>query len=265
MRQAFAIILALPLGLSGCAHAPLERNANRQAPTITDIQFNQVLTNIAMFIENPDTMPFSSPIGTGTTQVVQSGEVDPSLTWQAHKFTMEMLGLKAMQNLQENWTLAPVHEADRLDAMRCAYQQLVTGVTMTEACKNKVLKYTKRPIKGGWFECGRCRDIPRDACYVGHCHKTYVWVLAGDMDELSNFTMAILDIATAIPPSPPMKVVVTEEYKYDKDDKTLKKVIKTTTTEPAKAISGPGGAAPPEEPKQYKNLYNPLGGLINLR
>ena len=41
-------------------------------------------------------------------------------------------------------------------------------------------------------------DVPKDACFVAHEGKVYVWVTKEHCDDLSKFTMAILDIATAI-------------------------------------------------------------------
>ena len=40
--------------------------------------------------------------------------------------------------------------------------------------------------------------MPKDACFVAHDKKVYVWVTADHREELSKFTMAVLDIATAI-------------------------------------------------------------------
>lgn len=48
----------------------------------------------------------------------------------------------------------------------------------------------------GWFGVGKRRDVPKDACYVAHHCHTYVWVTSDHLDDLSRFTLAILDIAT---------------------------------------------------------------------
>jgi len=53
-------------------------------------------------------------------------------------------------------------------------------------------------IPTGWFGVGGRHDVPRDACFVAHDGKVYVWVTSDHRDDLSKFTMAILDIATAI-------------------------------------------------------------------
>lgn len=53
-------------------------------------------------------------------------------------------------------------------------------------------------IPTGWFGVGRWRDVPKDACMVAHEGKTYIWVTRDHREDLSKFTMTILDIATAI-------------------------------------------------------------------
>jgi len=51
-------------------------------------------------------------------------------------------------------------------------------------------------IQSGWFSVGSKCDVPKDACYVAHCGKTYAWVMPNQTKDLANFTLAILDIAT---------------------------------------------------------------------
>jgi len=53
-------------------------------------------------------------------------------------------------------------------------------------------------VSTGWFGVGRWHDVPKDACFVAHEGKTYVWVTKEHRDDLSKFTMVVLDIATAI-------------------------------------------------------------------
>jgi hypothetical protein len=55
-----------------------------------------------------------------------------------------------------------------------------------------------KTIPTGWFGVGSRRDVPKDACFVAHEGKVYIWVTTEHRDELSKFTMALLDIATAI-------------------------------------------------------------------
>ena len=57
-------------------------------------------------------------------------------------------------------------------------------------------------LRLGWFGVGGKKDVPRDACYAGHCCGTYVWVTRDHLDDLTKFTLAILDIYTVISVGP---------------------------------------------------------------
>jgi hypothetical protein len=53
-------------------------------------------------------------------------------------------------------------------------------------------------IQPGWFHVGRKRDVPKDACYVGKCGNTYVWVGLEGRDQLTELTLTVLKIAALI-------------------------------------------------------------------
>ena len=53
-------------------------------------------------------------------------------------------------------------------------------------------------IQPGWFHVGRKRDIPKDACYVGNCGGSYVWVGPEGRDQLTEFTLTVLKISSLI-------------------------------------------------------------------
>lgn len=53
-------------------------------------------------------------------------------------------------------------------------------------------------VPAGWFGVGRWHDVPKNARYVAHEGKTYVWVSPENVEEMSKFTMLILDIASAV-------------------------------------------------------------------
>jgi hypothetical protein len=53
-------------------------------------------------------------------------------------------------------------------------------------------------IQPGWFHVGRKRDVPKDACYVGNCGNSYVWVGPEGLDQLTEFTLTVLKITSLI-------------------------------------------------------------------
>jgi hypothetical protein len=55
-----------------------------------------------------------------------------------------------------------------------------------------------------WFGLGK---PPKNACYVGRCRDTCVWVTSDHLSDLTKFTLAILDIATFVGTTPSGNVV----------------------------------------------------------
>jgi hypothetical protein len=46
----------------------------------------------------------------------------------------------------------------------------------------------------GWFCVGCKKDVPKNACYVGHYCDHYVWVMRDNVEDLSHFTLIVLGI-----------------------------------------------------------------------
>jgi hypothetical protein len=61
----------------------------------------------------------------------------------------------------------------------------------------------------GWFCVGRKRDVPRDACHVAHCGEVYVWVPPSGLKALTDFTLTILDLGSALQSTTPQSNIVT--------------------------------------------------------
>src|SRR5262249_55542719 len=69
MRRGLPLLVLL-IGLGGCAtHAALQRDTGRATNTLTDLQFEQVLDNVARFHDNPDTVPSFAVATAGTVSV----------------------------------------------------------------------------------------------------------------------------------------------------------------------------------------------------
>jgi hypothetical protein len=49
-------------------------------------------------------------------------------------------------------------------------------------------------VPSGWFCVGGKKDVPPDACFVGHYCDRYVWVPPNRVDDLSHFTLIVLGI-----------------------------------------------------------------------
>jgi hypothetical protein len=234
------------LFLSGCqTHLCLRDNTVRTAATLTDLNYQQVLDNLAMFVANPSVMPSVAVINAGTVTVADQRTANanatyaPTVTFQQQAGAgLPILSLlfnpSASRNVTENWSLAPVTDIDNLRRIRCAFQLLVLGggeTTDCDGCSELLQRFyqgeTDRMdcvVPTGWYHTGRKKDLPKDACHVAHYCDTYVWVMSDGIDGLTRFTMTVIDLATGKPHAP-MKTVV-RTYKADG---TLDNMQVTTT------------------------------------
>jgi hypothetical protein len=259
--------------LSGClTHQSLRENTVCTTTTLADLNYQQVLDNVARFVVTPSIMPSIAVVNAGTVTVADqktasaSATYNPTLTFhQQGGGALPILSLlfnpSVSRSLTENWSLTPVTDIDNLRRIRCAFELVVLGgeTTSCDKCKEQLTRFylgeqnrLECYLPRGWFHVGCKKEVPKEACYVAHCHNTYVWVLPDDMEGLTRFTMTIIDLATGKPHAP-MKTVV-KTYKADgKLDNT--QVTTTEIDEEALEKLKKGG---PERPRDLKApLVNP--------
>lgn len=118
MRTLVTISLLI---VSGCTHHQLRWNTVNQAQTLTDIYERQVLDNLAMFNENPHSVPHFAIPKSGGTDVTDKGSFTASPLNELRK----KIGLSADRTMKESWTLDPVTDTDKLRRIRCAFQRAV--------------------------------------------------------------------------------------------------------------------------------------------
>ena len=127
------------------------------------------------------------------------------LTFQHHVFPSATLTGNASRSITGNWTLNPMSNPDRLRAMRAAYQ-IALGAEFIDPIDEQKLDAIRKdqkdiPIARGWIRVGRKREVPRGACIVAHCGKTYAWVVPGHSKDFADFALLMMNIATWIPPA----------------------------------------------------------------
>ena len=67
--------------LSGCTQFALRNNTAQITNTLTDLQFQQVLDNVARFQDNPDTVPSFAVVTAGTVAVNDQAGTGLSATY----------------------------------------------------------------------------------------------------------------------------------------------------------------------------------------
>lgn len=208
--------VVLAVSLSGCTSAQLRRSTVEHSMTLSEIYTQQVLNNMAMFVENPDALPFFAFPNQGTTAVNDSGDISgPGFI--AAQFNMNAFGINAGRQNNENWLLTPISDPAKLGLMRCAYQQAIEPC-IGEACSTcsqcLSCEDLRRKFYGSedsdkwkvpcldsqccWFRYGCKKHVPKHCLrpYVGSYGDVYVWVPPEGRDMLTQLTLTILNYAT---------------------------------------------------------------------
>lgn len=129
-RITWLVALAVML-VSGCTSQQLCNNTINQMATVHELQQQQVLDNLAMFVCNRDSYPYFSVVVSGVCSLSDSGTlaVPNGFARSGLSFLYSSLGINpsVTRNLQENWQINPVNDSLKLTLMRCVYQRAVAG------------------------------------------------------------------------------------------------------------------------------------------
>lgn len=230
-----SLLPLLLFALTGCQAMQLENHTIRQARTLSDLQYRQVMDNLAAVANNPASLPYFSAAQTGTTTIVVNPTVTNVVNWDLITATGALFNMfifdKGMitttytQQNTETWSTSPSLDPLQLYMMQGLYrkalgllipspQQTVLDAYFTPPPKEGqgyggalthvrysgiyllAMRSLYESIGPGWFGVGKKHDVPKDACYVGHHCDCYVWVLPGGMEALTNLTIAIIDVGT---------------------------------------------------------------------
>jgi len=253
--------------VTGCTSGRLRQRTINQGSTLPELQYQQVMDNLAQFATNPATLPWHFNLREGTSQVTDSLsggaalDTGPPVTWFP-----QLLGSRTAV---AQWGMSPVIDATELRLLRIAYRRALGAADMPSAefldelahelkdqfasnadlrneselfyefqgnasrsskeldahiittnddtvcgdpdplrdrsplarnvCRKvRMIQNNLGMIQSGWFHVGRKRDVPKDACYVGKCGHTYVWVDPEGREQLTEFTLTVLKITSLI-------------------------------------------------------------------
>jgi hypothetical protein len=262
MKSALLTLTSLAL-VAGCTTVSLERHTLNQALSVTDMRYQAVLNNLAVLANNCGALPSFALTASGVANVSNMVQAESITLWDraVHGFSKETLSFLGKHNPDQQWTLDPVVSEPQLAGLRCACLWALYGPPPPDSACVALLRAPQfgevtgyhldvarelAAIPPGWLHRGRRRDVPRGACYVGHCHHTYVWVTPDGMEGLSAFTLVLLDIATIDPTSlvllQPQATV--ERYLKDKDTTPNSTVTETRPATQQVAV-GPDGKLSP--------------------
>ena len=115
-------VVLLVLALSGCASVQLKHSTLRSASTLTDLQYQQVLNNLAMYCETPTALPWHVNLQNGAVQVADAGSIGTiAQSDLSHAFTWSPY-FTGTRSIVTQWSTIPVTDDTTLRLLRQAYQ-----------------------------------------------------------------------------------------------------------------------------------------------
>jgi hypothetical protein len=115
-------VILSALALSGCANVQLKLSTVRSASTLTDLQYQQVLDNLAMYCQDPTALPWHVNLQNGAVQVADAGSLGTiAQTDLSHVFTWSPY-FTATRAIVTQWSTIPVTDDTTLRLLRLAYQ-----------------------------------------------------------------------------------------------------------------------------------------------
>ncbi len=124
MRQ-LVIGCSLLIVCSGCTSLQLQRSTINQAGTLSDMQFQQVLNNLAMFAGNPSAIPWQIDIKNGGSQVADFGSAGlaGSFGRMMGSLAYGAPSVIGSRTVVEQWGTAPVTDDTELRLLQIAYRR----------------------------------------------------------------------------------------------------------------------------------------------
>ena len=120
--RARTVWLALALsGLLGCTTVRLRKDTVHQASSLTDLQYQQVLANLALFAENPSALPWHINLREGTTQITDTVSGGAAVELGPPSDTLPQIF--GTRTLVAQWGMTPVIDPTELRLLRVAYRR----------------------------------------------------------------------------------------------------------------------------------------------
>jgi hypothetical protein len=121
MRPARIIFIIGLACATGCTTGRLRQRTINQGSTLPELQYQQVLDNLARFATNPAGLPWHVNLREGTTQITDSlsggaaVDIGPPVTWFPQLF--------GSRTAVAQWGVSPVIDATELRLLRIAYRR----------------------------------------------------------------------------------------------------------------------------------------------
>jgi len=160
----FFVPLLLSILMAGCTSFQLKRSTLAQGKTLTELEYEMVLDNLAMFREAPNSLPWHLKIAQGSITINDNLNPSFSHTWPTISHTLSLSGTRSWQ---DSWTVTPLVDDKFLGQLRQIYNQY---------------------CRADWIHEG----FGPPGSFGGHFRQTYIWVSRENVKDLTDVTLLVL-------------------------------------------------------------------------
>ncbi len=134
------LLVTLALTTAGCTHCQLQRNTVKTAGTISNLQYQQVLNNLAMFACNPEALPWHLKLQGGIVQVTDQATGEIGAILQSGGPNQFLPILAGQRTAVAQWQVDPAVDPDELDQLRLAYRKAIDPTDADGSIKRAIYK-----------------------------------------------------------------------------------------------------------------------------
>jgi hypothetical protein len=121
MRLARVILAVALVCATGCTTGRLRQRTINQGSTLPELQYQQVLNNLALFAANPASLPWHVNLREGTTQITDSVTAGSLVDLGPPAVTQPQIF--GSRTAVAQWGMSPVIDATELRLLRIAYRR----------------------------------------------------------------------------------------------------------------------------------------------
>jgi hypothetical protein len=215
MHIKILIMAMAAIACAGCTMSTLRRETLTQVDSSVDMRFQELIENLALFADDASAIPVSASIYTGGSQIQDTASLGETTVWQRQKglngFGSQAATVSASRQIGLNWTVDPVVDPERLEAIRFACWWVVYGpqsvgpygvallarpdqVPGMPGRHFGVLDQMYR-LPFGWLGKGGSKEAPKNAAYKA-CHGgASVWVMPEGIGGLADLCLVVQNIS----------------------------------------------------------------------
>lgn len=164
----FPICLLVIFGCCGCGSVEIRHNTLAQDQSLSTLEYQMVLDNLAMFKVNTGALPWQVKFTVGGTTIQNTVTPTFNYTWPTN--FVRMLGVQAALQQQYSWTAVPLLTQKALMKLQAIYATNIKNDT--------------------WLNVGH----PPPGSVAGSFGEEVVWVAPNHLGDLTNLVFQVLAV-----------------------------------------------------------------------